>query len=64
MPKFSEFTISDLELDRENPRLPARLKGAEERDILEYLALKTNIEDLITSIGENDFLSRGGHSCY
>lgn len=55
MPKFSDFTISDLELDRENPRLPSRLKGAEERDILEYLALKTNIEDLITSIGENDF---------
>ncbi len=55
MPEFPDFAISELEFDRENPRLPSRLKGAEEKDILKYLAQKTNLEDLITSIGENDF---------
>ena len=55
MPEFPELDISKLEFDRENPRLPSRLKGSEERDILKYLAQKTNLEDLITSIGENDF---------
>lgn len=55
MPEFKDFAISQLELDRENPRLPTRLMGAAEDEILRYLAEKTNIEELITSIGENDF---------
>ena len=55
MPEFKDFAISELELDRENPRLPTRLMGAAEDEILHYLARKTNIEELITSIGENDF---------
>lgn len=55
MPEFKDFAISELELDRENPRLPTRLVGSGEDEILRYLALRTNIEELITSIGENDF---------
>ena len=55
MPEFKDFAISELELDRKNPRLPTRLVGSGEDEILRYLARKTNIEELITSIGENDF---------
>lgn len=55
MPEFKDFAIAQLELDRENPRLPTSLVGAEEDEILRYLARETNIEELITSIGENDF---------
>ena len=55
MPEFKEVLVSDLRLDRKNPRLPTSLHGACENEILKYLARKTNIEDLITSIGENDF---------
>ena len=57
MPDFKVFAISQLELDRENPRLPTRLTGAAEDEILGYLARRTNIEELITSIGENGFFS-------
>ena len=55
MPEFKEVLVSNLKLDRKNPRLPTSLHGACENEILKYLARKTNIEDLITSIGENDF---------
>ena len=55
MPDFIEVEISELELDRENPRLPSRLRGADEDEILKYLIRKTNIAELVTSIGENDF---------
>ena len=55
MPDFKEIDVSELELDRENPRLPSGLKGADEDEILKYLIRKTNIAELVTSIGENDF---------
>lgn len=55
MPDFKDFAIAQLELDCENPRLPTRLMKAGEEEILRYLALRTNIEELITSIGENNF---------
>ena len=55
MPEFKDFAISELELDRENPRLPTGLMKAGEEEILGYLARETNIEELITSIGENGF---------
>ena len=55
MPDFKDIPIASLVLDRQNPRLPTRLQGADEDEILKYLARKTNIGDLITSIGENDF---------
>lgn len=55
MPEFKEVSVSNLRLDRKNPRLPTSLHGACENEILKYLARKTNIEELITSIGKNDF---------
>ena len=47
--------IANLQLDRKNPRLPSRLRGADDNAIIEYLARKTNIADLIASISANGF---------
>lgn len=55
MPEFKDFAIAQLELDCENPRLPTGLMKAGEAEILRYLVRETNIEELITSIGENGF---------
>ena len=51
---FKTLNIADLEFDKENPRLPTAV-GTKESDIIEYLATKTGIEDLMISIGENGF---------
>lgn len=55
MNEFLELEVSSLEFDEENPRLPTSVKGGDEDQILEYLATKTRIENLISSIGENGF---------
>ena len=58
MPNFQPtrlMELSRLELDTRNPRLPSRLRGGGEDEIIKYLALKTNLVDLVTSIGENGF---------
>ena len=55
MPEFKQIALSELEIDRQNPRLPSSLKGADEDDIIKYLIRRTNIAELVTSIGENDF---------
>ena len=58
MPDFKPtrlVEIAKLELDRKNPRLPSRLRGATDDDIIRYLARKTNIVDLIASISANGF---------
>ena len=52
---FKTLDIGALEFDKENPRLPTDLRGSSEADILAYLATKTRIENLMSSIGENDF---------
>lgn len=52
---FTTLSIDVLEFDKENPRLPSNLKGGSESDILRYLATRTRIENLISSIGENGF---------
>ncbi len=55
MTGFNELNIELLEFDKENPRLPTSLHGARENRILQYLARHTAIENLMSSIGENDF---------
>ena len=53
---FKTLNIGTLEFDKQNPRLPTRVrKSKKESDIIEYLATKTGIEDLMISIGENGF---------
>ena len=55
MNAFEPLDISLLEFDRENPRLPTSVRNQDEASILNYLAKETSIENLMTSIGENDF---------
>ena len=55
---MNEFDVLDIELlefDKENPRLPTSVRGADDSIILNYLATKTSIENLMSSIGENGF---------
>ena len=55
---MNEFDVLDLEVlefDRDNPRLPTNVKGSDDDSILKYLATKTRIENLMSSIGENGF---------
>ena len=54
MKEFEILHISQLEFDKQNPRLPTTV-GKKESEIIAYLAAKTGIEDLMISIGENGF---------
>ena len=54
---YEELDIRKLVFDKQNPRLPTSVRGSSEDDILRYLATKTGIERLMTSIGENDFFA-------
>ncbi len=54
---FQTLDIESLEFDKENPRLPSNLRGGSDADILAYLAAKTGIENLMSSIGENGFFA-------
>ena len=51
---FELINIDDLKFDKENPRLPKTV-ARKESEIIKYLAEKTSIEDLMTSIGVNGF---------
>ena len=55
MNEFHTINIDKLRFDKENPRLPTSVRGSSETIILRYLATKTGIENLMASIGENDF---------
>ena len=55
MNDFVEIDVDSLEYDKENPRLPTSVRGGSETQILVYLATKTRIEDLMSSIGANGF---------
>ena len=51
---FELLNINKLEFDKENPRLPKTV-APKDSEIIKYLARKTGIEDLMTSIGVNNF---------
>ena len=46
--------LNNLFLDPKNPRLPYSINRSQ-KDMLEYLAKYTSIEDLMNAIGENDY---------
>ena len=52
---FDVLDLEMLEFDKANPRLPTRVRGLDEATILDYLATKTSIGNLMSSIGENGF---------
>ncbi len=53
--KFVEAHIEDLQLDPFNDRLPERMHGKSEKDIIEWMLSDSNFFDLIASIGTYDF---------
>lgn len=54
MNNFEWLNIDKLEFDKENPRLPKTV-ATKDSEIIKYLASKTGITDLMTSIGVNNF---------
>lgn len=52
---FPLMNVDDIEFDKLNPRLPSAVRGGSASEIVNYLALKTRLEDLMASIGENGF---------
>jgi len=50
-----QIPISQLKLDPENPRLPERLKGSSEKDVLNWMLTDATLTDLMASIVENGF---------
>ena len=55
--KFIEVDIQNLKLDHINPRLPERLKGANDKDVLNWMLSDATLIDLMASISENGFFS-------
>ena len=54
---FDMLAVESLAFDKENPRLPTSVRGGDDAGILTYLATKTGIENLMSSIGENGFFN-------
>ena len=54
MSDIRELDLESLAFDKKNPRLPTSV-GGDDAGILEYLATKTGIERLMSSIGENGY---------
>ncbi|MBX7109549.1 MAG: ParB/Srx family N-terminal domain-containing protein [Chitinophagales bacterium] len=54
---FVEVEIENLKLDHSNPRLPERLKGASDKEVLNWMLSDATLIDLMASISENGFFS-------
>lgn len=52
---FLEIKISNLLLDPMNPRLPERLRGAKDKEVLNWMLSDATLIDLMASISENGF---------
>lgn len=50
-----QIEVERLELDPENPRLPERLKGTTESQVLNWMLTDATLTDLMASIVENSF---------
>lgn len=50
-----KIEVNQLHFDPENPRLPQRLKGAGDREVIEYLLLECNLIDLMNSVAEQGY---------
>lgn len=50
-----QIPIEELNLDPQNPRLPERLKGAPENEVLNWMLIDATLTDLMASIVENGF---------
>ena len=53
--ELKEIEIDNLEFDKNNPRLPKKLYGASEEDVIHWMLLDASLLDLIGSIASNGF---------
>lgn len=53
--ELKEIEIDKLEFDKNNPRLPKKLYGASEADVIHWMLLDASLLDLIGSIASNGF---------
>lgn len=54
---MQEIPVSQLHLDKSNPRLPLSKRGDSEVDIINYLLLEASTIELMEAIGESGFFS-------
>lgn len=54
-PQFDKLPLKDIHFDPDNPRLPQRLRKADEVEVLKYLLLQGNLIELMLSIGTQGF---------
>ena len=57
--KFIEIDIKNLKLDYINPRLPERLKGAADKEVLNWMLSDATLIDLMASISETYIVIEG-----
>ena len=53
--ELKEIEIDNLEFDKNNPRLPKKLYGASETEVIHWMLLDASLLDLIGSIASNGF---------
>ncbi|MFN8671851.1 MAG: hypothetical protein U0457_07150 [Candidatus Sericytochromatia bacterium] len=54
-PEYKKIKFEDLELDKENPRLPKSMSKISEDDIINFFLTDTSLLELMLAIGKNDF---------
>lgn len=55
-PYYKEgISVDDLELDKNNPRLPNYMRGKSESEIIDYMILEESTLELMQAIGEKGF---------
>ena len=55
LPTLQNIPLEKLYFDPDNPRLPERLKGRDDPEVLEYFLLECNLIELMMSIGEKGY---------
>jgi len=53
--KLQTTSIDQLHFDPQNPRLPERLRGATDTEVLKYFLMECNLVELMMSIGEKGY---------
>jgi len=53
--RLQTVSIDQLYFDPQNPRLPERLRGAADTEVLKYFLLECNLVELMMSIGEKGY---------
>ena len=56
-PNLKLISLDELHFDPQNPRLPDRLKGANDDQVLKYFLLECNLIELMLSIGEKGYFA-------